>query len=158
MKEDKCVIVYNSVLKQTRAGKHIPPLELDRFESENLCIVTHLKTYIERTKPLRQGKELFVSYVQPHKGISRDTLRRWIKSVLEEAGIDTNVFSAHSTRSAATSTAQARDVSLKTILDTAGWSNKKTFSRFYQKPVAQKSRTLAQAVLDNFVHESGKTD
>ena len=41
-KDTKCIIVYSSVLKQTKAGMHIPPLELGSFQNEKLCIVLHL--------------------------------------------------------------------------------------------------------------------
>ena len=154
LKDNKCIIVYSAVLKQTRVGTHVPPLELQGFENKKLCIVTHLKDYILRTEKLRQGRQLFISYVQPHKPISRDTLSRWIKCVLEQAGIDITKFSAHSTRSASTSAAFARDVSLANILNTAGWSNANTFSKFYCKPVTQKPKSLAQSVLDKFVNKT----
>ena len=150
-KDTKCIIVY-SVLKQTKAGMHIPPLELDSFQNEKLCIVSHLKAYIEKTESLRQGKELFVSYVKPHKHISRDTLSRWIKSILDMAGIDSNIFSAHSTLAASTSAAYNREASIDSILNAAGWSKDSTFKKFYWKLV-QKQKSLSQAVLDNYVQK-----
>ena len=55
-KDTKCITVDSSVLKQTKAGVHIPPLELDSFQNEKLCIVSHLKAYIQKTKSLQQGK------------------------------------------------------------------------------------------------------
>ena len=54
-KDTKCIIVY-SVLKQTKAGMHIPPLELDSFQNEKLCIVSHLKAYIQKSESLQQRK------------------------------------------------------------------------------------------------------
>ena len=151
-KDTKCIIVYSSVLKQTKAGMHIPPLELDSFQNEKLCIISHLKAYIQKTESLRQGKELFVSYVKPHKHISRDTLSRWIKSILDMAGIDSNIFSAHITRAASTSAAYNRAASIDSILNAAGWSKDSTFKKFYWKPV-QKQKSLSQAVLDNCVQK-----
>ena len=148
----KCIIVYSSVLKQTKAGMHIPPLELDSFQNEKLCIISHLKAYIQKTESLRQGKELFVSYVKPHKHISRDTLSRWIKSILDMAGIDSNIFSAHSTLAASTSAAYNREASIDSILNAAGWSKDSTFKKFYWKLV-QKQKSLSQAVLDNCVQK-----
>ena len=55
-KDTKCITVDSSVLKQTKAGVHIPPLELDSFQNKKLCIVSHLKAYIQKTKSLQQGK------------------------------------------------------------------------------------------------------
>ena len=135
MGDNKCTIVYSSILKQSKPGKHIRPLDLMGFENKKLCIVTHLKEYLKRTKSMRKGKELFISYMEPHNHISRDTLSTWIKMVLELAGVDVTKFSAHSTRAASTSVAFSRDVPLDTIMTAAGWSRQKTFTQFYCKPV-----------------------
>ena len=51
------------------------------------------------------------------------------------AGINTELFSAHSTRCASTSKATA-SVSTDVILATAGWTEESTFRKFYNKPVA----------------------
>ncbi len=41
-------------LKQTKPGRHIDPIELIEFkEDEKLCVVEHLKEYLERTQKLR---------------------------------------------------------------------------------------------------------
>ena len=77
---------------------------------------------------------MFISYVKPHKAISRDTLRRRRRNILEQAGIDLSVFSSHSTRSASTSYAK-NYLSLETVLKTAGWSMANTFDKFYNLPV-----------------------
>ena len=152
VKGTKCIIVDSSVLKQTKASVHIPPLELDSFQNEKLCIVSHLKAYIEKTESLQQGKELFVSYVKPHKRTSRDTLSRWIKSILDMAGIDSIILSAHSTRAASTSAVYNTAASIDSIVNAAGWSKDSTFKKFYWKLV-QKQKSLSQAVLDNCVQK-----
>ena len=72
--DNRCVIVYSSVVKQTKVGRHVKPLELASFENKRLCIVLHLKEYLRRTKDLRAGKELFISFVTPHRHVSRDTI------------------------------------------------------------------------------------
>ena len=51
----------------------------------------------------RGCSQLFRSLHKPFKPVSRDTISRWIKSVLELAGIDNAIFKAHSTRVAAVS-------------------------------------------------------
>ena len=151
-----CDCVYSSVLKQTKVGRHVKPLELASFENKRLCIVLHLKENLCRTKDLRVGKELFISFVKPHRHVSRDTISRWIKEVLNMAGIDTTKFSAHSTWSASMSAAFDRDVPLD-ILQAAGWSSKKTFSKLYCRPVlathTKTVKSLVQSVLDKFVRK-----
>lgn len=52
-----------------------------------------------------------------------------------QAGIDTDLLTAHCTRSALTSKAAAT-VSTDVILATAGWTEESTFQKFYNKPVA----------------------
>ena len=54
--------------------------------------------------------------------------------MLGQAGIDTELFSTHSTRCASTSKA-ITSVSSDVILVTAGWTEESTFRKFY-KPVA----------------------
>ena len=67
--------------------------------------------------------------------MSVQTISRWLKQVLDYAGVDTHVFKSHSTRAASTSAAKAQDVPLDQILEAAGWSKEATFSKFYDKPV-----------------------
>jgi len=52
---------------------------------------------------------------------------------MEEAGIDTSIFKAHSVRGAACSTAAVEGITIKDILDAADWSSEGTFQRFYCK-------------------------
>ena len=108
---------------------------------KTLCFVSHMKEYLRRTKPLRgDSTKLFISFMKPHKHISRETLSRWIKTVMEAAGIDTRIFHPHSTRAAATSKAKAACVPIQEIL------GKKTFDRFYNKP-ASNELTFANSLL-----------
>ena len=72
--------------------------------------------------------------IKPFKAVTSATIGRWIKTVLTQAGIDTNVFTSHSTRSV--SEAAAAAVPVDVILATAGWSTESTFRRFYKRPVA----------------------
>jgi integrase len=79
-----------------------------------------------------------ISFQKPYKAVSADTVSRWLKKVLELAGIDTKKFGAHSTRSALTSAAKAMDISINTIMESAGWTQESTFVRFYSKPIISK--------------------
>lgn len=60
-------------------------------------------------------------------------MARWLKEVLKRSGIDDKIFSPHSYRSASTSAAFAGGVQLKEILETANWTNAKTFYTFYRR-------------------------
>ena len=63
-----------------------------------LCPVACLRSYVEKTDGLRGSEEgILFSLKSPFKQVG-STIDRWIKSRLKDAGIDTSVFSAHSTR------------------------------------------------------------
>ena len=92
-----------------------------------------LLTCVKRISPFRQGgSHLLLSYRKPNKP---DTVSNWMKRVLRKSGIGTGLFSAHSTRSASTSSAKAAQIPVDTIMSSAGWSNHDTFQKFYNLPV-----------------------
>ena len=81
-------------------------IELKPFPNPRLCVVTTLREYLIRTKLLREPcSQLLLSYVKPYKPLSRDTISRWVKAVLQYSGIYVTIFKPHSTRSASTSKA-----------------------------------------------------
>ena len=92
---------------------------------------------------------LLLSYVKPYNAVSKDTLARWVKTVLSRAGIDITKFSAHSTRSASTSAAKIRGVPLEIIMNRAGWCRPSTFAKYYNKPV-QTQDSFAKGLLSTF--------
>ncbi len=133
-RKSKVVIQIHSLVKQSRPGFHMQEITLSEFvKDRRLCVVTILKEYLKRTESLRNGhKKLLVSYIAPFKQITKSSVGRWIKVVMQMSGINTNIYSPHSVRSASVSSAK---VPLKTILKTAGWSRECTFRKFYKKPV-----------------------
>ena len=131
--ENRVEIQVKKLLKHSRPGVKMPKFVIPKSSDVSNCVVHALSVYMQKTKPLRSNKDtnLFISFVKPHKNVGRSTIGRWIKSVMALAGIDVSVFSAHSTRAASVSKAQSKDLPLDIILDTAGWSNAKTFHKFY---------------------------
>ena len=63
------------------------------------------------------------------------TIARWLREVLELAGIDASTFSGHSVRGASTSAAAGAGVTTNDILKAADWSSDFVFRRFYYRPV-----------------------
>ena len=145
--DHKCIFYITSLLKQSRVGKHLLPIELLAFkENENLCIVHIIKEYLKRTEHLRLDEFLLISWRKPFKKVSKDTIARWIKEVMAKSGINTTIFKSHSTRSASTSAVAKRGAPIKCILDAAGWSRESTFAKFYKKETNQNfGRHLLQA-------------
>lgn len=135
--ENQVRIQVLELLKTSKPGKHLPPLVLEKYDSdESLCVVQTMKAYLSRTEQYRgQETKLFITTIKPFKAISRQTLSSWIQKILKIAGIDISKFSSHSTRLAAVSSANKCGVPLDIILKTANWSNEQTFFKFYNKPI-----------------------
>ena len=143
--------------KSSKASKPQTEVDLIAFPHDPLlCVMSTLKVYLQRTKQCRgQEKRLFLSYVPPHKAVGSETIGRWIKFTLSVAGIDTNKFTAHSTRSASCSAASRKGVPLETIMKATGWSSSSTFARFYNKPLVDNCTDFARYVLSSLpAHDS----
>ena len=108
---DSYTFLFSKLLKQTRPGCPNLTVTLTAFRDSRLCVVYILIEYISRTE-----SQLFVSYSKPHKAVSRDTISRWVKTVLSSAGIDTKKFRPHRTRAAAVSAANNASLPLDEIL------------------------------------------
>ena len=65
--------------------------------------------------------------------------------IMARAGINIQVFGAHSTRAAATSHAKQCGVSFRQIAKAADWASAKTFASYYDKPIEM---TLSEAFHD----------
>ena len=134
LSEDKIVLQPIGLEKHSRPGFVGGPIQIEVYkESSNLCPVTHLKAYLERTKSIR-GKEegLFLTIKKPHTGASAATIARWIKSVINQSG---QTGTGGSTRSVATSTALSKGVTLDKIIKAGDWARVSTFKRHYYKAV-----------------------
>ena len=114
-----------SLTKTRRSG---PPktVFIAKFEADSsICPVSTLQIYMEKTKHLRKpGKcgslPLFISVRKPHKAVSSATISRWMKQVLAESGISTDIFKAHSVRAASFTAAKTKGVAMTNIMQTAG--------------------------------------
>ena len=146
---DKCIIPIMQKRKQTRPD--IKPLIFKCFLQEpKLSVESNLKSYINRTKHLRKDCGLFISCTAPFRCVTKDTICRWCKDILRLAGIDINLYTTHSSRAAASSLAKTKGISsINEIMDSAGWSSEKSFSRHYKKIVEQEFN-IGQEILKNY--------
>lgn len=143
----KCLFTIGTPLKTTQPGHHLKPIEFLAYQPhQNFCVVT--QTYIDRTSSLRgDTDQLLIGYQKPHKPVSTlntVTISWWIKTGLTNAGIDTGVYEAHSTRAAVASAANKKQVPIDTILSAAGWSNMNTFAQFYSKSIQDNVKNFGQ--------------
>jgi len=150
--DDKFIFLITEKLKHTRTGVHQSPLEFQAYPYDsNICIVSHLQKYLEMTSELRNSsQQLLISFIKPHRPVSRETVSQWIKNFMSLAGIDTTKYKSHSTRGASASYLAAKHFDVKDIMSAAGWSKEETFRRFYN--FEQNNRfNYGTAILDSVV-------
>ena len=139
-------IAINEVVKTTKPGKQEGNIVIPSFEeNKKLCAVTLLRHYLRQTEKIRGSQnKLFLSTLKPYNAASKDTISRWIKETLSEAGIDISKFKSHSTRSASVSCART---STDIILKAAAWRRESTFRMYYKKPTWT-GEEFAQSILN----------
>ena len=137
-----------SLLKHsTPANKTDNVITFEAYHDKRLCPVFLLHHYLKRTKNLRSGSQLLVNHQKPHKGVSKETISRWVKLTLTKAGINTAIFKPHSTRSASTSAAAANSLDISKILKAASWTHASTFHKFYRRDIAKSTSSFGNVVL-----------
>ena len=145
------VFKLDDLLKQNRPGCNIVFISLKAYPPDRrLCIYTVLKEYLSRTRTIRtvsNSNKLLLSYIKPYKNVTRDTISRWIKTVMCRSGIDTKIYGSHSVRSASSSKAKVSGVPIATILERAGWSSESTFARFYSRKITSDRDQYQESVL-----------
>lgn len=140
---EKVTILVTDLVKQTKPGNHQRPLSFHRFTARpNLCMYSLLSKYIEITRPLRSGTgdtaNLFITTVPPHHNARLNTISNWIRSVLQDNGL--NNYGPHSLRSAATSKWSRAAAPVDDIMRAAGWKRESTFRRFYNRPLEKETK------------------
>ena len=137
-KETATFTVMPTQVKQGRPGYKPPTILLKKYSCNALCAYTHLRCYILRTKYIRESAmQLFLTYGKPHRPATGNTISRWIKTGLAEAGVDA-IFGPGSTRGATASKALLNGAPVDVVLASAGWSRENTFQRFYNRPITIK--------------------
>lgn len=149
--ENSVKIVIGYMLKTSNAKRHLGEIELINYDvDKNLCVLNTLSNYLEKTETRRGSvTRLFITSKRPHKFASRDTIDRWMKSVLTMAGIDTSIFKPNSTKVASASAAHALRIPVDTILKTVGWSSESTFRKFYNKDITLNA-DMSKIMLENY--------
>ena len=139
-KGDEMEFHIGELTKGRKVGDGPLVIRFVQYEAEPKLNVVHcLRTYLDTTEELRAagtaGEQLLISFKQPHGALAKSSVARWLKIAMQEAGIDTSVFQAHSTRAAATSRAENLGLSVQQIMERANWKRAMTFKRYYHKEV-----------------------
>ena len=132
--------------KSRRQGKPHQSLAFSEYEhNEDLDVIKSLRKCLKVTNKFRiigkQKQQLFLSWVKPHYPVVPSTIARWLKTVMEKAGIDTDKYKAHSVRGASTSKASKLGLSAAQIMQRANWAKARTFYRFYNRECKKKKKT-----------------
>lgn len=139
----------DDLMKTDRPGRVGHELVLKAYPVDRrLCIVTTIRRYLELTKNLRSNsnKQLLISINEPHGPVSKDTIAKWIRQMLALAGLDVNIYKAHSVRAASVSAARVNFLPVQDIIKRAGWTGEQTFNKYYNKPV-KRATSYESAVL-----------
>jgi hypothetical protein len=148
-------IIFDS-LKHTRKVAKPKVVTCVSSEIESLSVCDYVLAYMNRTLPLRASivkagspkpTQLLLSWATK-RPVTKQTIARWLTTVLKMAGIDTDQFSAHSYRGAGLSAAQARGASLQQILSHGDWKNIDTFRRHYSAPATDTA--VGKIILNEF--------
>ena len=122
-----------------------PTLDRSLSEDRSLCPVRALRYYLDKTKDLRQGKDLvFVSFRKGfHKDIVPATISSWIKQTVllcyqlsDQLAQELHQVRAHDVRAFTASQAFQGGISLDQILSACHWKAHNTFTQFYLKDLA----------------------
>ena len=106
-------------------------------EDELLCPVKCIYACLaQRSEIVTQDfTEFFITYGKPRHPASKHSLARWVKKVMGNSGIDTEIFKPHSTRVASNSAAYKLGMPLQEVLKRGQWSNADTFFTYYFREI-----------------------
>ncbi|KAJ8974272.1 hypothetical protein NQ317_008279 [Molorchus minor] len=156
--DNRLEIKIPDIIKTTKCKNNFQPLLIIPYFHQNpeLCLASVINVYIERTRASRTEKTdfLILTYKKPFHPATTQHISKWIKMALTESGVDISKFSSYSTRHAATSAAHRAGVSIETIREAAGWTEKsQTFNKFYNRPLCPDPTAFAKAVVNDFVKQ-----
>ena len=84
----------------------------------------YTKVYLRRTAQLRSSDSLIVTLNRPHGRAAKSTIRSYVISALESAGVSAT---PGSTRSASSSRARSMGAPMSSILEAGDWSGAGVF-------------------------------
>ena len=123
-----------------------PPLTQD----DRLCPVAALEEYLKRTSPIRKKDtsktQLLLSVIKPFQPVSKSTIARWMKVIIQESGVGKH-FTAHSIRGAASTAAVMKGMTISDVLRIADWSSDNVFKNFYFKPTDNRQQSLLSTIM-----------
>ena len=150
---DKIVLDIAKLTKSKRQGKQRIMITLLTYEKDDtLDPVACYRAYLKRTAEWRntdeQKEQLFLSLVKPHSAVTTSTVSRWLREIMTESGVNTELFKAHSIRGASTSRASKEGLSVGQIIQKANWSRATTFQKIYCRNIQDSETDFQDKVLN----------
>ena len=122
--------------------KWVQELTIYKYEQdETICPYTYFIYYLKLSDRFRpkdeEGHPLVTSFFITKKGrpASSETCGNWVREVLSESGIDPNIYTLHSCRSASASYKLAKGYPLEAVLAQGGWASDHAFMKFYRRNI-----------------------
>ena len=146
---DRVEFLFAVPLKHSKEGKKDPPSIFHEFAPNKLlcpkeCIIAYLEV-TNKWRRVQGSGPFFLSLNAPHSPVTKQTLCRWVKDFLTDAGI--KGFKTHSTRGASARKALVKGVNVTDILSKGNWSRRSTFERFYNRPITTPATRVQSAIL-----------
>ena len=106
----------------------VPSFPVNKKLDPKRALAVYLKiTGKYRKKDDNDETNLFLSFIEPHKPVSKQTIAKWIVSTIRLAYDGQIQVRAHSTRDLGPSWALFRGANMTSILEAADWSREATF-------------------------------
>ena len=142
-------------LKQSKPTCKPKPVVFHTYpHNEHLCPVRLVQVYMEKRASLPSGAAFdafFLTHRRPHHPAAKDTIARWVKTVLHLSGVDIDIYKPHSCRSASTSHAKLAGVPLEDILRAGQWKSSDCFTTFYDREIERTDFTATQPFADSIL-------
>ncbi|KAG1052102.1 hypothetical protein G6F43_005742 [Rhizopus delemar] len=105
--------IQATIHTRTPKEAQVKSITLGTYQDQQLCPVQTLQSFLNKTSQFRtnlpEDHALFLTYLEQEdkksSSVRPSTITNWIKSAMQDAGIDTKHFQAHSIRSASSTKA-----------------------------------------------------
>ena len=150
MRRDQCVLTGRGVefpiFSKLKTSRHLRrprvvvcPKSSDPAINVEQCVTDYMpRSCLLRWKAAKQKKckstQLFISH-RSGLPVARNTISRWLTTVMSQAGIDTTYFKGHSTRGASVCKAKSRGATPNQIIMQGDWTRVSTFEKNYDREI-----------------------
>ena len=147
--DDKYIFTFGKLIKSWRKRRTALSVKFSAdSEIPKLCVVQVINSYLQLSQMWRDKnikKQLLLSRTESHQEIQKSSVAGWINTILGLAGLDTSLFTTHSTRSASTSKAKIKGLPTEDILKRGNWSKRSTWQEHYHQFVSSETELFQRS-------------